>query len=257
MNKRLIVLFVCLALVVLLVVLNSTVFVVSEIIVTSDIDDDWYDQDEIISVSQINLGRNIFVVSESKASENIHSNLTDVRVISIERKFPNKVIIHITKRVPMVSIQISDESQYIITDWDLRILDIQSNSGDLYLNSTKIKGLTLDVEGNRDELIGELIDDEKFDYVKNIAHSALLMGINDIGFSSFFEEIDFSIANYVHIKTNSGVTLVLVVGTDTTLEDQFQAAYSIYVNFDINDLERNSGYIIITEEGWQWQESID
>ncbi|MDE5654762.1 MAG: FtsQ-type POTRA domain-containing protein, partial [Clostridia bacterium] len=51
------------------------------------------EKDEIIALSGIKKGKNIFAIDEDIAIENIEKSLPTLKVISIERTFPNGVYI--------------------------------------------------------------------------------------------------------------------------------------------------------------------
>jgi hypothetical protein len=259
MNKRLIFLFVGLILIVLIIVLNSTLFTVSEINISSDCGTDWYDGTSLIEASGITQGKNIFSISEKKVTDNVEASDPYVRVTSVERIFPNKILIHITLRVPVIAIKISGSNQYFITDWELNVIAVAESGSVLYNDSALIKGITLTVDGEPEALIGTKLDEEALLPVSEIAAAAGAMGIYDSGFSAFIEEIDLSTAYHAYVKTNSGVTLVLVTGTDISVSDYFEAAYSLYVSLDIADSRRLSGYWYIPDggEGWVWTASIE
>lgn len=260
MNKRLVIIFSSLVLLVLIIVLSSTVFVVRDISVQSDNGNSWYNSEEIIDTSLITQGKNIFSISESKAITNIEQANSYIKVTSIERIFPNKIIIHITLRVPIVAIPINNSDNHIITDWELNVIDIVSPDDELYINSTEIKGIEVTIDGQAEDIIGTKIEEPTLAPIVSIATAAKNLGISDEGFRIFFEHIDFTRPYYAYIKTNSGVTLALVVGTDTSIEDQFQSVYSIYVGLDINDNKRNSGYYSIQtvngSQGWIWSSTL-
>lgn len=256
MNKRLIVLFAGLVLLVLIIVLNSTVFTISEISVSSDNGTNWYNKDLIIESSMITLGKNIFMVSESKATDNIQEANPDVRVTSIERKFPNNIIIHITLRIPIIAINITDTDNYLITDWELNVIDIASEGDELYNKSSLIKGISLNVTGNAEDLLGTKLADESLNTIVDITLAAATLGITDIGFETFFKSIDIGTSHYAYIKTNSGVTFVIITDTDTEIEDQLQAVYSIYIGLDPSDSHRTSGFYMHNGVGWIWSASL-
>ena len=252
MNKRLIVLFIGLIFLVIIIVLNSTLFVISDISVSSDSGTSWFDPDAVILSSKINKGRNIFALSETKALGNIESAHSNIRVVSIERKFPNKIIIHITLRVPVIAIRIEGSGKCFITDWELNVIDVVSSDSKLYKDSALIKGIAVTVNGEAESLKGKKLEDTQLEPIVEIARAAASMGIADAAFNTFFDNIDFSKSHYAYIKTNAGVTFVLVIGTDTSIEDQFQAVYSYFVSLEISDSKRSSGYFKIGNEGWEW-----
>ncbi|MGI6700914.1 MAG: cell division protein FtsQ/DivIB [Christensenellales bacterium] len=252
MNKRLIFLFIGLIVLVILIVLNSAVFVIKDISVSSDYGGSWYNAEDIINASSISEGRNIFILSEKKAGEYIEDKNPYVRVTSIERKFPNKIIIHITLRVPVIAIKVSGTNDYLITDWELKVIDVAAQPDELYKSAVKIKGVNVTVTGDARDYIGTTLEDEALDYIVELADAAAQMGIRDEGLKTFFNSVDFSTVNHCFVKTNAGVTFIFVTGTDTAINEQFQYVYSMFVEYALTDKERTSGYLYNDGSGWKW-----
>ena len=128
----------------LLVVLSSTLFSVGEIklefksqkIVLSEVS-----ETEIISSSGLKKGTSVFLIDKTSMSKNLEKTYPYLKVLSIETKFPNKVIINAIERDEVFAFQQSEK--YIITDSDLKVLKIVS--GDYVSNNENaIKVLDFD-----------------------------------------------------------------------------------------------------------------
>lgn len=133
MNKRIITLFVGLALIVLLAVLNGAVFVVKEIEVRFQTPQHLEDQQEleqrIIDASGITIGKNIFTIRESTATENIRSAIADIDVLAVER-YTDKVVLYVARRVPVMAIPVesAEPDTYVIVDTVMTALRTVTNA---------------------------------------------------------------------------------------------------------------------------------
>ena len=93
-NKKLIGLLIVLAFITVLVVLNSTLFTLQSISVN------WLTTKceletlkDYTMVDSIEKGESIFLVKKDKIVENLEKKYSYLRVVSIETKFPNKIVI--------------------------------------------------------------------------------------------------------------------------------------------------------------------
>lgn len=115
-NKKLIGLLIVLAFITVLVVLNSALFTLQSISVN------WLTTKceletlkDYTMVDSIEKGESIFLVKKDKIVENLEKKYSYLRVVSIETKFPNKIVIHSAERESMFAIKISD-NDYAIVD---------------------------------------------------------------------------------------------------------------------------------------------
>ena len=143
-NGRIIAFFAVLTLIVVVIVLNITLFTVSDISVYNKVVSELIVDDDIIEASDIAIGSNIFALSERKAIKNIELANPYVRVTSIERRFPGKVVIHVTVRTPVMTVKVSDSEDYALLDSNLKILDIVDAYSKLYRASTKVIGISVE-----------------------------------------------------------------------------------------------------------------
>ena len=115
-----------LAIIVLLVVLSSTLFAVSEVKVSFQTPPQngltSVSETEIVQSANIKLGTNVFLLEKKKATQNLEKANPYIKVINIETKFPNKVIIHAAERDEVLAFQ-KDDKCYI-TDCDFKVLRI-------------------------------------------------------------------------------------------------------------------------------------
>lgn len=105
MTKKHVVLIVGLVLIAAIALINGLLFRVKTVTVDFDtetsIQAEEGEAEKIIAASGIKKGKNIFGVSESRMIKNINAALPGVRVVNIERIFPNRIVIHVSKRVPV------------------------------------------------------------------------------------------------------------------------------------------------------------
>ena len=138
-NKKLIGFLIVLVFLTVLIVLNSTLFTLQKINVhwlttrselKSSID---YD-----IVSNVSKGESIFLVNKNKIKDQLEKKYYYLRVVSIETKFPNQIVIHSAERVSMFAIEISQDA-YAVVDELGKVLSL-SNSG-IFANSDSSKTL--------------------------------------------------------------------------------------------------------------------
>ena len=114
-----------LAIIVLLVVLSSTLFAVKEVKVSVESASSALastNENEIVEMSNIKNGANVFLLEKKKAKRSIEQNCPYIKVLNIETKFPNIVVIHVVERDEVFAFQTSDKCY--ITDGELKVLRI-------------------------------------------------------------------------------------------------------------------------------------
>lgn len=259
MNKRLLLMFIGFALIALILVLNGTVFTVDEITVAFDSAQDAETESRlsaaIAEASGIKTGKNVFTVSESKAVTNITTAVSGVRVLGIERKFPNKVIIHVSRRVPVMAIPFRDSGtakiKYAVVDTEMVVLYIADS---VQSGVSKVENFRL--SGNYEITVGKTLTvkfgDEIF-YLQNIAAAFQQGGLSPEEFVSFISTVRFaeSGAPRFDLLTNSGVTIVIdnadKLATDGII-GRVKDAYSWYKSFGETDREITGGFASYDEK---------
>ncbi len=254
-NGRVVAFFIVLLLVVIIIVLNVTLFTISEITVLNKVYSDLIVPGDIVASSKIQMGSNIFSLSERKAISNIEIANPYIKVTSIERRFPNKVLVHVTVRTAVMTVAVSGSDEYALLDSNLKILDIVSQYSNLYSASTKIYGIMVE-----SPVIGSVLNTANpyngaLGVIGNTANNEDLQGV---AFLTFFERITFvadADKNNVRIKINSGVTFVLT--NNQNLQAQLRYCLEKYKLTDELSAERKSGYYYFaTGTGWVWTANI-
>lgn len=257
MNKRLIIIFVCLAVFVLTVVLGAVVFTVSDIQVLAAGDNDSeFDKAKIVTDSGIKHKISIFTVNEKKAIENIEKNNPYVKVISIERVFPNKVHINISKRIGILAMELSDGNNYAIIDRELKILEIIAKNDINLYEYTLINGYILKSE-NTDTLAGNFLSLDVLQ-IKNLYDT--VQGMENVGFvnerfTAFTYSIDMSDPKYIVYYTRKGIKLAARTNTNVEIKEQIRTLYSKFDSLSDED-KCADVFIFIDESGVKYDNKL-
>jgi len=238
MNKKAVVSLIVIFTVIALIVIISLLFMVNSITVeaTSDLHLTASEEAEIIEDSKIVLHSNMFSLAEDVAISNIESLHPYVKVISIERKFPSKVSINVSKRTPEFAMPLTDGS-YALLDRELKVLELVTEVKYPYV--TIISGTLIDTVQ-----LGAFC---KIAWLSNIVTEAEGLSFVNARFATLIPSITFEEASEgnlgkIYLQINTGVTFVLENNT-LALGDYFNYAYTKYMK--LNDLEKSSGYIIV------------
>jgi Cell division septal protein len=236
-NKKLIVVLIVVCSITLLVVLNSVIFSVQN--VTTYCFNAPYDEafsNEIIQKSGIKKGGSIFTLDKDKVTYTLTSGVPDIKIINIEKKFPNTVSINFVKVFEYLRIE--QNGKYYCCSNDGRILRI------------------LDSIENEDKLIElrvgpikEVNEGDKFasDSSSEVAITTeLLSALERLDvYREAVELIDFidiRKSQFVFVKMHSGVMLELQGTGNITMK--LRMALTV---FDNKYEWRNSGTIIVPD----------
>lgn len=164
-NKRLIVLLCVLAFLTVLVVINSTLFTLQSISIN------WLTTKcELVSVKdydivdKVSKGGSIFLVDKDEIGKTLEKKYPYLRVVSIETKFPNKLVIHSAERESLYAVKMSD-TEYSIIDEKGKVLSSSNGSifdgteGDLGAKPI-IVGFDRISISERDFVVGENVKQE-------------------------------------------------------------------------------------------------
>lgn len=85
---------------------------------------------KIIEAGGFRYGSNLLFTSFDSEVENIEAGIPYAKVLKIERKFPNKAVVHIEERTPVFMVHNPQlTSNYVVYDKYLKILHISNVSG--------------------------------------------------------------------------------------------------------------------------------
>ena len=161
MKKRMMfILFSALAFIALIVALNSFVFSIKEVRADSYNSKDAQLETLVAEASGIKLYKNIITLNKNKAIQNIESEMfavTPVKVVNIERKFPNKVWIHFVKLIPVLALETENGSgKYVTCDNNLMIVETGVSETDLNFDMT-VGGVDKITDGEARPMVRVLI----------------------------------------------------------------------------------------------------
>lgn len=252
MNKRMVTLCVGFALIAIVLILNGTVFSVNQISVQFDQAQTAEEQlslsEEVINASGLKEGKNVFIVSESTMVRNIQTAVPSVRVLGIERVFPNKIVIYASKRIAVMAIPFKQGQQnnysYAVVDCDMVVLSIKDK---LPEGLASVSGFEL--VGNYNIQPGNVLDlafGEEIFYLQNISMSFQYAGLTPDEIVAFISDVTFA-DNILHIKARSGVDIILGSVRDLSTEvikERIKKVYQWYKSYDESSPEILGGYVV-------------
>ncbi|MGN0788459.1 MAG: cell division protein FtsQ/DivIB [Christensenellales bacterium] len=242
MNKRLTIIFISLAVVVLLVVLSCVIFIIGDVQVetTSDLTLTDEQKASIVNDSQIAKYSSIFALSEEKASEYIESKNPTLKVVMIERKAPNKVVINVTGRTGLIAV--ATESGYAVLDRDLKRIANESDVDGKFLCVAS----GIDLSG---VAVGEFIGNDKLVTMIRAAEEVSFVGAR---FGAFFVTMQVG-GTYVDLTTNTGV--IFRLNASDNIGTILKQCYNFYLNA-ATDAQKSAGYIYLSDNGFRHAYSL-
>jgi len=127
-SKRLIIILGVLGFLTVLIVINSTLFTLQSVSIN------WlttkYQLQNIKDyqiVEDIDLGQSIFLVQKDEITSQLEKDYPYLRVVSIETKFPNKIVVHGAERESLYAVKLSD-SEYAVLDERGKVLSLSNGS---------------------------------------------------------------------------------------------------------------------------------
>lgn len=127
-NKKLIAFLIVLIFLTVLIVLNSTLFTLQKISInwlTTKCEMEKY-KDYTVA-DNISKGESIFLVNKKEITSKLEKKYPYLQVVSIETKFPNKIVIHSAERESVFAVKLSD-NKFAVVDEKGKVLTL-SNSG--------------------------------------------------------------------------------------------------------------------------------
>jgi len=186
---------------------------------------------EIIELSDICIGNNIFYVNSKKSEKNLLKN-PYILSAKVEKKLPNKIVLNITER--KAKLYVLNEGYYYIVDENSIVLEKKKN-----IDNQNLKRL---LGANTDEIIvGKVLsfdDQNKIEIIKTLTNI-----INSSTIAKNIRMIDVS--DIYDIKAYMG-NLCIKLGDGEKLDEKFNRAFAI---INKQDLEGQTGYINVSYDG--------
>lgn len=244
MNKRVAILFACVAVFIVLVVLGAAVFVIREITVLAP-ESLAELKPKIVSDSNIKQNTSIFSLSAERVTESIEKSNPYVMVVEVERVFPNSIRIRVEERKPLIGVVAEDGSGTVLLDEDLKILDITNDIADKKI--AMVGGFVLTGISNAN--IGERITENADTYVltalKEVIAAMKPHGFIGVRFASFVADIDLANNGIVVLRTVYGAKIAVRTNTTLSVAQQFDSLYSYFCG--LSDKSVN-GYIYVDKD---------
>lgn len=225
-NKRLAIFLIILTFLTVFVVLSSAIFSLKfvEINYMSNVDVLTGQQSQIIESGNFRYGENVFFSSKSNYTKNLEKSNPYLRVINIETKFPNKLVINAVERKECYVIKLSN-NKYAVTDEYmkvLKLLDVYKNTAN---NGIEIKNTDISAQNVAE---GDFFALEN-DYFKALFNSFREWRISYDEVKEKIESIqlNFNKIGQLLISMRSGVKIV-IENSINQISDKINYAFSIY-----------------------------
>ena len=275
MDKRVLTLIIIFAVIALALILCATVFLLRHIEVgyTTSGEENILSKDKIIAASGLKINKNVLFIKEKQIIANIQAKYPQVKVTNVERVFPNKVIIYVTVRVPILAVKAGEK--YALLDREMFVTDLVDETE--LKNKSEEYGyefLTVDFTLPSDKaVVGKQVSadvSKELCVVQNVIAGYENLGENH-GFlnqdvCSFIKRIEigennkavYSEGDYIaKIFTVTGVEFRL---PSVNLWKMLSGSYKWYsdtlVSSDVSDAKKlNGGFVIFNGEKFVWYEN--
>ncbi len=252
MNKKLLAVIISVSAVVILIIVLGVTFTIRNVTIgtTSTLTLSEEEENALILDSGIVMKSSIFSVDEETVIKNIENKHPTIKVISVERKFPNTVCVNMSNRVPVYVIGMQDGT-YAVLDRELKVVDVVEDYSNLTF-VTPITGYTLSGVQKGGFLTG-------INFLSEITDEAENLSFVNQRFSCYIPSIEYlkedSDVNNILLKTNTGVTLV-IKEVPGSMGSFFNYAYTKYYN-ELTDNQKSTGYVYLTDENvWTWSSTL-
>ena len=258
MNKKLLGVIIAVAVIVVLTIVLWVTFTIRNITLdtTSNLKLTDEETQELINDSGIKLKSSIFSVDENIVIQNIEKSHPSLKVISVERKFPNTVCVNITNRTPVYSVGLSTGARAIL-DRELKIIDVVESDEDIdYI--TRVTGYTINGTIQKGGMVTGI------SFLKEITAEAEKMSFVNQRMSSFIPTIVYLKADTskedevskILLQTKTGVSLVIREDVGS-MGKYFNYAYTKYYT-ELTEHQRSEGYVYLTDDNvWTWSATLE
>lgn len=183
---------------------------------------------EIIQASGIGIGTNIFIIDEKATIKKVEAYYGDcsVAVVSIERIFPNQVLLYVKERVPVFALALkSDAEKWVITDEGFSLSQIVTQSSYSDFNSLiKIEGFVVENTFNTQNVVK----------LNEIRKGFNALGIEEEALSTFIEKIAFEDGQArIYLRYYQGATLTININEDKNIISNVEQKYTVFLALDI------------------------
>lgn len=266
-HKKLIIsLGVILGVVLILIILNFTLFALKSVEIDFKNDSNIFTEeskDSIANNDVIKKGTSIFTLSKKNITNTLEKDNPYLKVINIETVFPNKIIIHCAEREETYAVKASD-TKYFICDAEFKVLNIATSFYNEQYNPILFTGLeNLIVNTNRVNA-GEFLEfSSETEILKSIGTSLLMNNKTVAMQRGLIQSIELTSGIYYYTATNMPYLIIKdfngfqtnIYMLETLLAEKFQYMFATWSqvvynpqNFFAKELQEGSLSIENIEE---------
>ncbi len=266
-HKKLIIsLGVILGVVLILIILNFTLFALKSVEIDFKNDSNIFTEeskDSIANNDVIKKGTSIFALSKKNITNTLEKDNPYLKVINIETVFPNKIIIHCAEREETYAVKASD-TKYFICDAEFKVLNIATSFYNEQYNPILFTGLeNLIVNTNRVNA-GEFLEfSSETEILKSIGTSLLMNNKTVAMQRGLIQSIELTSGIYYYTATNMPYLIIKdfngfqtnIYMLETLLAEKFQYMFATWSqvvynpqNFFAKELQEGSLNIENIEE---------
>lgn len=256
-NKKLIVFFSILCAVTLLVVFNSVLFSVRHVRAYCENVQNSTLAEKVLSAHNIKRTESIFFVNKKKVAERIERNVPGVRVLNVEKKFPNRIYINYVEVKPYLRLFYGDKSYFCAND--MRVMYVEDGNKRLWsgaeedpfwssVPNEKRRVIDLKFTGDANNLaVGNVVSFS--DKSTSAIVSGIFSALERLGYYEsvieLFTEIDVSgqESQFTLLTTSTGMRWK-IVGADN-LAEKLRLGLSVYVSDKLSDDQKRTGTLVI------------
>lgn len=233
-NKRLLIIFGILLTLTLLIAIGSAVFSIRRVDAFCYNADDEGLMEQVLKHKDKIMGKSIFSLDEDQLIYSIESRVGGIKIINVERLFPNRVSINYVKLYDYF--EVLYDGKYYISAIDGKINRVQNeSSGDKVIRVI----IQLDEKPN---IGAKLTSAKHFDALQDIIEMLERLNFRETDATAIISSVDLKFSeNEIYIKTRGG-TLIKLMKYDNAGE-KLRKALSLYKS---KPEIRNGGTITVT-----------
>lgn len=239
-HKKLIIsLGVILGVVLIIVILNFTLFALKSVEIDFKNESNIFTEESKESIANndvIKKGTSIFALSKKNITNTLEKDNPYLKVINIETVFPNKIIIHCAQREETYAVKASD-TKYFICDSEFKVLNIATSFYNEQYNPILFTGLeNLIVNTNRVNA-GEFLEFSSESEILNSIGTSLLMNNKTVSMQrGLIQSIELTSGIYYYTATNMPYLIIKdfngfqtnVYMLETLLAEKFQYMFATW-----------------------------
>jgi len=245
-NKRLIIILSVFASLVLIAILCSTLFTVKNVSLNWLTTRVIFQESDSQVAANVQRGESVFLVDKQSIVAKLESEYPYLKVVSVEIKFPNKLVIHTAERQELFSLKLRDNKHAII-DGDCKVLGFVTDS---QLDAKLIKPIPITLTGySVAEKDFELSQIANIGWIKtlltNFNISLLSTGDEAVNIKSNITSLEIDVTgvkNVVNMTTRYGVK-IRIENVPDDLNKKYISAFSIY--YSLTPQQKSAGEIVV------------